>query len=142
LPRTLRLLALAQAGTTQAVCYTAIDGFETRQKGLARLPMKAAYQQLRAGGANVRLIPGDVESALRRKSHDLLGVELLLISAPHVLGSLERAWFYLPRMLAPGAVVFVDWGAADPQAGLTRLTPFEVAKLATPRFTRHTRAAA
>ncbi|MBI1901704.1 MAG: hypothetical protein HYS13_11420 [Planctomycetia bacterium] len=136
LERSVRLVGLAQAREGQAVCYSAIDGFEMRPEGLERLPMKAAYQQLRAGGAKVRLIPGDLESALAHKSHELLGVDLLLISAPHVFGSLDRAWFYVPRLLAPGAVVLVDWGTAGKQAGLKRLTPFEVEKLATPRITR------
>jgi hypothetical protein len=44
-----------------------------------------------------------------------LGTELLVISADQTGESLDRAWFYVPRLLAMNASVYVE--KADPKTG-------------------------
>jgi hypothetical protein len=104
--RCLRLIRLAKRFSPQQdVRYSGIDLFETRPAHQPRLTLKQTHQLLAGRGATVRLIPGDACSGLARYANQLTGTELLLISPDHEPGALAEAWFYVPRMLAPGAIV-------------------------------------
>jgi hypothetical protein len=104
--RARRAITLAQRFQGRhAVHFTGIDLFEDRHSELAPFPLKDAYRQLRSTAARVRLIPGDAHGALVRAANSLSQIELVMISADVSKASLAAAWFYLPRTLAPGAVV-------------------------------------
>lgn len=114
--RTRRIIELAVGGRPQEVRYTGIDLFEARDAASPGLTLKAAHQQLRPLGAKVQLVPGDSFSALARVANSLSGTQLLIVSADQDPQSLERAWFYVPRMLADDARIFLqrrDGGAAE-----------------------------
>ena len=106
--RSIRMIELAQRYHGPDVRFTGVDMFEARDDMSSGLPLKQAYTKLRATGAKVQLIPGDPFSALARTANGLTGTQLLLISADQDEQSLERAWFYVPRMLAEDAIVLVE----------------------------------
>jgi hypothetical protein len=74
----------------------------------------SAYRLLRAAGARVKLIPGDPLSALACTANSINRVDTVIIAHDVDAQSLARAWFYLPRMLAAGAVVFWADNPAEP----------------------------
>lgn len=135
--RTQRLIAVAQrylpAGET--LRYTGVDLFED-SGGRPSMTLKGAYRTLRATGAKIRLEPGDPGWALARAANSLADTDLLLISAGHDAASLERAWFYVPRMLHAKSTVLLEVPAAEghkKSAGATtwrQLDPLEIARLA------------
>lgn len=107
--RSLRLIqAAAKANPGKRVEYTGIDLFEARAEGAPGTSLKAIYRKLATTHAKVRLLPGDPFSALARQANSLLGTELVVISADQVGASLDRAWFYVPRLLAKDASVFIE----------------------------------
>lgn len=129
--RSARLLQLAQRyQSCDDIHYAGIDMFEARDPDSPRITLKQAHQQLRKLGVGVKLIPGDPYSALARAANGLTGTELLLISADQDPLSLERAWFYVPRMLSEGALVFVEEPASGAKARFHRVTNDEIASLA------------
>ncbi len=71
--------------------------------------------------AKVRLVPGDPYTAIAQVANSLAGTELLIISADQFGDALDRAWFYIPRLLAPGATVLIE--AIDPKTGEPMLQP-------------------
>jgi hypothetical protein len=120
--RARRAITLAQRfqGRNE-VHFTGIDLFEDRHGELAPYPLKDAYRQLRATAARVRLIPGDAYGALVRAANSLSQIDLVMISADVNKASLAAAWFYLPRTLAPGAVVL--WADGSMPDGEYREVP-------------------
>jgi hypothetical protein len=70
--------------------------------------LKTAHQQLQLAGVRSQLAPGDPFSALSRLANTLLGTDLLLIGAGVDAQSLERAWFFVPRMLHERSRVFLE----------------------------------
>ncbi len=129
--RAQRMIELAQRYHAGEVRYTGVDMFEGREKTARGLPLKQAYQLLRRTGAKVRLVPGDPFAGLARAANSLTGTQLLLISADQDQPSLERAWFYVPRMLSPKAVVFVErLGEDGSQVDLQKLSRAEIDSLA------------
>ena len=89
-----------------AIRYTGVDLFEARGPGSPTLPLKAAHQLFRPRGIKAQLVPGDAGMAMTRTANSLQGVQLVLISADQTDESLERAWFYLPRVLDANSHVF------------------------------------
>lgn len=120
------------------VTYTAIDLFEARSAtdgpGIA---LKAAHRRLASSGARVRLVPGDPWTALARTANGLGTYDLIIISADQPRDQLARAWFYLPRLLADGALVFIEQrsgpGGAVLTAPVARVDVERLAALAAPR---------
>ena len=137
--RALRLLELATYRETPAgVSYTGVDLFESRAEADGPgLSLKQAHQLLKPTGARVRLAPGDPYSALARIANELGAVDLVLVSADQHGPSLERAWFYVPRLMHAETQVFVEETSLEPPGRrISRLTAFEVnerAARATPR---------
>lgn len=129
--RARRMIEMAQRNHGENVRYTGIDLFEARENGTTGLPLKLAYQRLRATGAKVQLVPGDPFAGLARTANTLSGTQLLVVSADQDEQSLKRAWFYVPRMLSPQAVVLVEQSSEEnSQRRLQQLTRAEIEVLA------------
>jgi hypothetical protein len=129
--RALRMIEMAQMGSAgEPVHYTGIDFFESRSPNDGPgLTVKAAHQLLGGTGARIRLVPGDLVTALARTANSLSGADLVVLSARLNPKSVARAWFYLPRVLNSHSHVFCE---ETRQAGVTvlrALSPSEVARL-------------
>ena len=123
--RSKRLIRVVQVrDQTSPINYAGIDLFELRPwQETARLSLKDAYRQLKATGARIRLLPGDPFTVLSRQANVLTGTDLLVISADQDPASLERAWFYVPRMLHGRSLVFVEGRNAKTGTNEFRLLP-------------------
>jgi hypothetical protein len=112
--RTLRLIDLASRTAGEPVRYAAVDLFEARaaaQSGC--LSLKEAHCLFKASKAQVQLIPGDPAMALRRSANSLQNMDLVIVSHENPAEWLGEAWFYLPRMLHKGSMVYFDQPAAE-----------------------------
>ncbi|HZL87543.1 MAG TPA: hypothetical protein VFB96_04130 [Pirellulaceae bacterium] len=116
LARTRRLWdALAWRKDSLPLRYTGIDLFESRPKDQAALPLKQAFAELRRDQVQVKLVPGDAQTALYRTANSLTGTDLLLISRNLDGNALARAWTWMPRMLHAGTIIFQE--VTDSQGG-------------------------
>jgi hypothetical protein len=107
LARAQRMISLVQRYCPpEEIQYVGIDPFDARPQGLPSLPLKEAHKVLRATGVKVNVIPGNPLEALSRAANSLRDIELVVISADQPEKSLEQAWFYFPRTLSAGAVLF------------------------------------
>lgn len=110
--RTAAMDRLADGGTAD-ITYAAVDLFEARtalsiagdstSDETRSLPLKEAYQRLKATGAQIRLLPGDPYSALARGANDLGQLDMIILNADvdwHIDAETpDPAWFYVPRLL-------------------------------------------
>lgn len=108
--RSKRLIIAAKgANRAAAVRYTGIDLFEARPAGAPPgLSLKDAYRLLKPSGAQTQLVPGDPLAALARVANALAGTELVVISADQDPALIEKAWFYLPRLLDRNSLVYCE----------------------------------
>lgn len=84
----------------QTIEYSAVDLFEMRSEGQEPgLSLKLAHKTLISTGARIRLLPGDPYTALARSANALGPQDLILIRADQDRAALERAWFYVPRLM-------------------------------------------
>ena len=115
------------------VHYTGIDLFEARRPSDGPVtPLKTVYRSLRGTGARVRLLPGDVLTALSREANNLGGTDLLVISAPQGAELPAQAWFYIPRMLHRQSQLFVETvGPTDRSTIMRRVSNQEIIDRAT-----------
>ncbi len=112
--RAARMIALAtKMRNGQRIGYTAVDLFEASPAARPSLGLKATHQLLSTTGAKVQLVPGDPFSALARMANSLTGTDLLIVAADQLGESLDRAWFYVPRMLHDASVVMVEEPSSD-----------------------------
>lgn len=103
------MILLAQRHTTRArVRFTGIDLFEMRSKERNDLPLKRAHRMLHSLPARIQLVPGDPFQALARHANSLLDSDLVVIRADQLGRAMDRAWFYLPRMLHENSLVLVN----------------------------------
>lgn len=94
----MRAIRMAQrASEQQTVHYCGIDLFEARSNGTLKL--KETHQSLSQLGAKVRLVPGDLTSALGRTANMLSDTDLLIIDSSQTAADVEAAFPFLPRML-------------------------------------------
>lgn len=116
LERTLRLIEVAAADNGGAPFeLVGFDKFESRAStDVAGLSLKDAHKLLSSKGIKHRLWPGDPTLTLAATANNVSGVDLLLVSADQNASTLERAWFYVPRMLSPAGIVFIE--ERQPQA--------------------------
>jgi hypothetical protein len=131
--RTLRMFdAAGQAAASGSLSYNGIDLFEMRSAGDGPgLSLKLAHRQLRATGAKVRLVPGQIYEALARSANDIGPCDLIVISAGHDRYSLAKAWFYFPRMLHATSQVCLEERDESTGATTLRLVPHaEICSLA------------
>ncbi len=91
------------------VHYTGVDLFEGRatSQGVG-LTLKLAYQKLARTGAHVRLMPGTTYSGGAQIANSLKGLDLVVISGDQLPESLDRTWFYFPRMIHSQTLVFLQ----------------------------------
>ncbi len=140
--RTPRILEVASwRAASDLLRYTGIDLFEARgdQSGLS---LKQTHAQLQLPGVQVRLVPGDPFSALQRMANSLTGTDLLLIAADQDRQSLARAWRWVPRMLSPEALVFIEEAVEGSAETQWRQIPLgDVKRLAAQATTGSARAA-
>ena len=108
--RAMRMISLAQRyQPTEAIRYIGIDPFEAEAAAATRgMTLKSAYRLLKATGARVHLVPSDAPEAFPRAANALMGNQLVLISSAEPPMALLRMWLFLPRMLAPEALVLFD----------------------------------
>ena len=97
--------------------YTGIDLFEGRPDHQEGTTLKEAHGRLKRLDAKVKLIPGDPFSALARSANSLAGTDLVLISRDIDQESLEKAWFYLPRMLHEKKMILTEQVVAEDESG-------------------------
>ena len=98
LTRATRLISLAQRFCQDTVHYCGIDLFEARTEGTP-LRLKDAHNQLAQTGAKIRLVPGELTSAVGCAANMLMGTDLLIISAEHSQADLQSVFPFFPRML-------------------------------------------
>lgn len=141
--RTQRLLEIAAwRRDCLPLRYTAIDLFEARPSHAPGVSLKQAFAQLRLPSVKVQLVPGDPYSALRRVANSLTGTDLLLIAGDQDPESLARAWAWLPRMLTPQSLIFVEEPAVKAKQKQWRsLTLQEIDQRASNANRSHRRAA-
>ena len=108
--RSVRLIETAsKLHDPRAIYYTGIDLFEGRDSSLdAGLTLKVAHQRLAQTGVHVRLVPGDAFSGVARIANSLKDVDLVVISGDQPGETLNRAWFYFPRMIHAASQVFLQ----------------------------------
>lgn len=100
---------MQRASHEQPVSYCGIDLFElSHGHRSAGLSLKAAHCKLKPTGARVRLVPGDPFSALAAMANTIGACDVIVIAAGHEADSLQRAWFYVPRLLHSTTQVFVE----------------------------------
>lgn len=135
LRRGMRMIRLAQRYHGRGdVRYIGVDLFEAAgsSEGPCRsLSLKQAYRQLRSTGARLHLIPGDAIQSLVRSANALPGNELVLVAADQVVQRMSDAWPYIPRMLAPSALLFAA-EANDAKSVWKKLPPDRLPLLASP----------
>ncbi len=118
----------ARLAARQPPHYTGVDLFESRPASTcAGLSLREAHRRLKATGAHVKFIPGDPLAALSRAANDLVGTDLLVISADQDAQSLEAAWYYVPRLLHDRSLVVIE--AAGEATGQTILRPLDRAEI-------------
>lgn len=94
--------------------YIGIDQFEARgdEDGPGR-SLKQMHQRLASSGAKVRLIPGDPHMALARSANQIGQVDLLVVSDDIDPEAMDRAWFYVPRLLSDETLVVAETESCD-----------------------------
>jgi len=144
--RTKRLLeVIGWSNVDGPLKYTGIDLFEGRPAGTPGMTLKEAFNSLKTTNVKMQLVPGDPYQALARTANMLTGTDLLIVSAGLDETSLSRAWMYVPRMLQPQTMVFMqERGEAGGKVVETykRMTPLEIEKLATAASKKSNRRAA
>jgi hypothetical protein len=131
----------AQYTARERVRFTGIDLFEMRPAASPGLSLKQAHSLLTPSGARVRLVPGDPFSALARTANSLLDTDLVVIRADQDPASLQRAWFYLPRMLHEHSVVLVEQPGREGQDGTYRMLDLDAVRQLADAQTSRRRAA-
>lgn len=141
--RTHRLLEVAGRYASEPLHYTGIDlfegrVFEGRAEG-AHISLKEAHRRFKPLAAKVRLQPGDPYTALSVLANSLSETDLIVISADQDAAALDRAWFYLPRMLHANSLVIREKRTGEGEVNLETVPRLELETLA--RGRQHRRAA-
>ena len=139
--RALRMVELAGRGVPVGeVRYTGVDPFEGRSEmdgpGLA---LKTAHRLLKATGARIQLVPGEIPAALARTANMLGPIDLLVIAGRLPPQQLAQAWFYVPRLLREQSQVFLEKFLPGGKTAMQPVAHDEIETWAT--ATRHHRAA-
>lgn len=120
-----RRMIEAARRNTGAVCYAGVDLFEMRPSANDGLTLKQAHALLKPSGARVRLIPGDPFTALARMANEIGPCDLIVVAGDQPEESLQRAWFYVPRLLHAGTAVFAEHPDAPDAPAQYALMPHE-----------------
>jgi len=111
--RSVRLIRMATTYADGDIRYTGVDLFEQRPPEQPALTLKGTHRLLKQTGAKVQLAPGDPFMALARYANMLSNTDLVVISKDQDEEALNRAWFYLPRMLHEKSLVFQEETKGD-----------------------------
>lgn len=123
-------VALRTAGP-RVVSYVGIDLFEAHPKADSeQLTLKAAHQLLTATGARVKLVPGDVYSALSRTANSLKDIELVVIGWENTPEVMTKCWNLIPRFLSANAII-LQQGGEDEKFQFKAITVEEIKQRAT-----------
>jgi hypothetical protein len=127
-----RLLQVARCfHERNAIHYVGIDLFETRPVEQPGLTLKQAHQRLRPLAGKIHLLPGDPFSAFERVVNHMAATDLVVVSADQDRESLQRAWFYVPRILHDTSEVFLAEEAQEEgRVRYHRLSRLEILSLA------------
>lgn len=108
LVRTERMLQAATRAGGGEVRYVGLDRFEGRAAGdPPGVSLKQAHRRLHAQG-RVQLVPGNVDTSLARLCNQLGQFDLVVVSSDNDERHLERAWFFIQRMLTADTTVFLE----------------------------------
>ena len=109
LARTERLLQLARGlSPAQPVQLVGIDRFESRTPAdPPGVTLKEAHKRL-TSLAKVQLVPGNADAALARVGNHIGVFDLVLVSADEEARHLEKAWFYIQRLVRPESTILVE----------------------------------
>jgi len=131
--RALQMLKVALRNTpAEELRYTGIDLFEAADNA-STISLKEAHRILRPTGVRLQLIPGDPFSALARSANSLANTDLMLINEPCDAASLEKSWFFMPRMLHAGSLILREETAgAQPAYQTISVTQMETLAAARP----------
>ncbi len=102
------ILFARQETARPQVRFTGIDLFEMRPDSGSRMSLKQSHRMMHKLEARVQLVPGDPFAALARNANSLLDTDLILIRADQLGDAMQRAWFYVPRMLHSESLVLVE----------------------------------
>ncbi len=120
LVRTERMLQAAGQSAGGEVRYVGLDRFEGRAVGdPPGVSLKQAHRRLHPLG-RVQLVPGNVDTSLARLCNQLGQFDLVIVSSDNDERHLERAWFFIQRMLATDATVFFQPAAGAAWTALAR----------------------
>lgn len=130
--RTLQMLRLATQRSPGAIIhYTGIDLFEARTEEQGPgMRLKDAHRTLHILNVQVQLVPGDPFSTLSRLANTLPGVDLIVISKCQDRQSLDKAWFYVPRMLHHDSLILEE---KQDGTGFRQITCEELPEQTSPR---------
>lgn len=130
--RAMRMIEVAARKTPVGqIRYTGVDLFESRSPSdRPGMPLKGVHRILQATGAQVRLVPGDLLSALARTANCLGPMDLVIVSHETDPALLAPAWFYIPRVLHTGSQVLIEHRDAVGGVRIQKLSCEEVAALA------------
>ncbi len=107
--RALNMIKVAQRfAEGSPVRYTGIDLFEGRKASQVQLPLITAHKELNRLKAKTQLVPGEPNQTIPRIANSHLRTDLIVISAGYDPVSLERSWFYVPRMIHAHSIVFLQ----------------------------------
>ncbi len=133
--RAARMIDVAQ-GRSSRIEYTGIDQFEARSRedGPGQ-SLKQMHRLLASSGATTRLIPGDPFSALARSANQIGHVDLLVVSDDIDPAAMDRAWFYIPRLLTEKTLVMTEAASSGGEltiAPVDRRRIEQLSQIATP----------
>jgi hypothetical protein len=120
--RSLRIIEIA-SGSGSPVEFIGIDLYEARPAGSAQISLRAAHAAIKQTKARARLIPGDIYSALARTANEIGPCDLIVIAGDQQGEPLNRAWFYLPRLLRATTRVYLEQLADSGRPASFELVP-------------------
>jgi len=102
-----KMIQVAQNFSQGEVRYTGIDLFESRPEDQPAVSLLEMHKRLNKTGAKVKLIPGDAESSTAKVANSLANTDLFLLNMDDKLDSLNRFWFFLPRMVHDNSILLL-----------------------------------
>ena len=136
--RAMRMITLAGLfHRPRDVQYSGLDLFESRSAADGPgMSLKMAHRLLGQTGARIQLIPGDPYAGLAEWANRLGQIDLVIVSARLDPLSLDRAWFYVPRLLHDRTLLFQEQLLPGGGDSLRMVGPDEVRALATASVVR------
>jgi len=129
--RAMRMIELAKEScAAQDIHYVGMDPFEGRADADGTiLSLKNAHQLLRLTGVRIQLVPGNPADSLIRLANSLGKVDLLSLPPELAAAPQARAWFFVPRVLHEGSIVYVETLREDCRKTLRVLPQKEIERM-------------